>query len=254
MNSTQNLVQSSLIQQKVTEINIAGGEPTLSPYLVELAKYIRSKGLKVSLIHNGSGSMELYREIAPYLTTCGFSIDSVDSELQRKMGRCYRDGQVITADEYAEKIRMLRSVNPNIRIKVNTVVNQVNLEDNLAPQIAAWGVDRWKFLRCMPFSDGIHDNHHMVISDSDYTAYMQRLLTQFSAEYIPEQCRYQLGKTLVVAERSLAGSYIMVDSNGCLVDDTKNTSYTKVADLRTEDFREALSRLTLYEELYRSRY
>lgn len=243
-----------LIQQKVAEINLAGGEPTLWPNLTDLAKYIRSKGVRVSLIHNGSAPLELYREIAPYLTTCGFSIDSVDPELQQRMGRCFRDGQVITAEEYEEKICILRSVNPDIRIKVNTVVNSINLNDNLAPQICAWGVDRWKFLRCMTFSDGVHDNGHMVISDADYAAYIQRLLSQFGADYVPEQYCYRLGKTMAVAERSLAGSYIMVDSNGCLVDDTMSTSYTKVADLRKENFREGLSRLTFYEDLYRSRY
>lgn len=248
------MMKQTLIQQQVTEINLAGGEPTLWPHLIELAQYIRSKGLKASLIHNGSASLDVYREIAPYLTTCGFSIDSVNPEIQRRIGRCFRDGQVITAEEYAEKIRILRSVNPDIRIKVNNVVNSANLDDDLAPQIRAWGVDRWKFLRCMPFSDGVHDNAHMVISDAEYTAYMQRLLKQFNADYMPEQYRYKVGETLIVAERTLAGSYIMVDSNGCLVDDTKNTSYTKVADLRNEDFREGLSRLTLYEELYQSRY
>lgn len=247
-------MNNMLIMQNVDEINIAGGEPTLWPHLIDLVKYIRSKGIKVSLIHNGSGTIELYRKIAPYLTTCGFSIDSVNPDLQRRMGRCFRNGQIITAEEYKEKIRILRSVNPDIRIKVNTVVNSINLEDNLAPQIREWGVDRWKFLRCMPFSDGEHDNAHMVISDADYTLYMQRLFSQFHADYIPDQYRYRLGKTLIVAERTLAGSYIMVDSNGCLVDDTKNASYTKVADLRKENFREGLSRLTLYEELYRSRY
>jgi len=59
---------------------------------------------------------------------------------------------------------------------------------------------------------------------------------------------------VIVAERTLEGSYIMVDSNGYLVDDTKNNSYTKIADLRKDDFREGLSRLTLYEDLYNSRY
>lgn len=246
---------NAILNQKVTEINIAGGEPTLWGHqLIELAQYIRSKGLRVSLIHNGSASLELYREIAPYLTTCGFSIDSVDPELQRNIGRSFRDGRVISADEYAEKIAVLRSVNPDIKIKVNTVVNKINLCDNLAPQIREWCVDRWKFLRCMPFSDGKHDNSNMVISDEDYTGYMQRLLSQFGTEYSSEQYRYRIGNTTVVAERTLAGSYIMVDSNGCLVDDTINTSYTKVADLRQDDFREGLRNLTFYDELYRSRY
>jgi len=245
---------TTFIQQRVTEINLAGGEPTLWPHLIELAQYIRSKGLRVSLIHNGSAPLELYRRIAPYLTTCGFSIDSVNPDFQQKMGRCFRDGQVISADEYAEKFRVLRSVNPDIKIKVNTVVNRVNLDDNLAPQIMAWGVDRWKFLCCMPFSDGTHDNAHMVISEAEYASYMQRLLANLHSSYHPGQYRYRTGNTLIVAEPSLAGSYIMVDANGCLVDDTKNSSYTKVGDLRHDDFREALSRLTLYEDLYQSRY
>lgn len=245
---------SSFIDQNVTEINIAGGEPTLWPYTIDLAKYIRSKGLGVSLIHNGSGSSDFYREIAPYLTTCGFSIDSVNPELQRGMGRCFRDGSVITTEEYEEKINILRNINPGIKIKVNTVVNRVNLDDDLAPQICKWNVDRWKFLCCMPFSDGVHKNDHVVISDEEYSEYMQRLLSQFDTVYVPEQFRYKIGNTVIVAERTLAGSYIMVDSNGCLVDDTKNTSYTKVADLRKEDFREGLSRLTLYEDVYNSRY
>lgn len=247
-------MMNDFMKQKVTEINIAGGEPTLWPDLIELAQYIRSKGLKVSLIHNGSAPLELYREIAPYLTTCGFSIDSVDPELQRRMGRCLRDGQVISSTEYEEKICVLREVNPAIKIKVNTVVNSVSLEDDLAPQLRLWHVDRWKFLRCMPFSDGVHDNADMVISDTDYSAYMHRLLSQFDVMYQPELYRYSIGATTVVAERTLAGSYIMVDSNGCLVDDTKNSSYTKVADLRKEEFRKGLQRLTLHEDLYRLRY
>ena len=242
------------IRKKIEEINIAGGEPSLWPKLPDLVKYIHGKGLKVSLIHNGSGPDKLYEEIAPYLTTCGFSIDSVNSDLQRRMGRCFKNGQVIKAEEYERKFNILRNANPEIKIKVNTVVNRINLEDDMSEQVSKWKVDRWKFLRCMPFSDGIHDNSHVVITDEDYTDYMSRLLSCFNGKYDPEQCRYQIGNTTVVAERTLAGAYIMVDSNGCLVDDTKNTSYTKVADLRKEDFREALSRLTFYDDIYQSRY
>lgn len=36
-------MKQALIQQQVTEINIAGGEPTLWPHLIELVQYIRSK-------------------------------------------------------------------------------------------------------------------------------------------------------------------------------------------------------------------
>lgn len=48
------IVDNCIAGADVAEFNIAGGEPMLYPGLVELVKYIRDKGVKVSLITNGS--------------------------------------------------------------------------------------------------------------------------------------------------------------------------------------------------------
>ena len=48
------IVDNCIAVADVAEFNIAGGEPMLYPGLTELVKYILSKGVKVSLITNGS--------------------------------------------------------------------------------------------------------------------------------------------------------------------------------------------------------
>lgn len=79
----------------------------------------------------------MYRNIAPYLTTCGFSIDSVNPVFQRRMGRCFKNGQVISAEEYAEKICILRSVNPDINISILYPVKALAFADcNNNPDIS----------------------------------------------------------------------------------------------------------------------
>lgn len=47
------VVDNCISETKVTEFNIAGGEPLLYPALIDLVQYIRDKGIDVSIITNG---------------------------------------------------------------------------------------------------------------------------------------------------------------------------------------------------------
>ena len=78
----------------MAEFNIAGGEPMLYPGLMELVQYIRDKGVKVSLITNGSMMDEEWiKNYAVMYETIGFSVDSINDETNRKIGRCDRNGK-----------------------------------------------------------------------------------------------------------------------------------------------------------------
>lgn len=64
----------------------------LYPGLVELTKYIRNKGVKVSLITNGSlMNEEWIKNYAWMYETIGFSVDSLNDETNRKIGRCSKN-------------------------------------------------------------------------------------------------------------------------------------------------------------------
>ena len=246
-----NVISSGL----VSEINIAGGEPLLHPQMIEIVDCIRSYGLPVSLVTNGSLVTEDWiRRNGKKFKTIGFSVDALTPELQRTIGRCTNSGERIAPEEFGRKIALLREVNPEIRIKINTVVSQVNKHDNLAEYIRLWNVDRWKLLKMQIFDDGIHCNEGIKISDTEYDNYVSRALQTLGLTFSPEQVQYQTGQTQIIAERLLKGGYLMIGANGFLLDDTKNSSYTKICDCQTESFAEGLKQLTFYEDLYTSRY
>lgn len=186
--------------------------------------------------------------------TIGFSIDTLNPALQRSAGRCTHDGKVISSESFEEKINMLREVNPEIKIKVNTVVSAVNRSDNIAETVRKWQVDRWKLLKMQIFDDGVHCNSKIDITHKEYDNYVSHAVSEFGLEFDSERVLYQSGKTEIVAERFLKGGYLMIGANGFLLDDTKKSSYTKICDCQTESFADGLKHLTFYEGLYKSRY
>ena len=81
------IIDNCIAGANVTEFNIAGGEPMLYPGLVELVQYIRDKGVKVSLITNGSlMDEEWVKNCAGMFETIGFSVDSINDETERLEG------------------------------------------------------------------------------------------------------------------------------------------------------------------------
>ena len=94
------IVDNCLAGADVSEFNIAGGEPMLYPGLVELAKYIRSKGVKVSLITNGSLMDESWiKNYAGLYETIGFSVDSINDETNRMIADALlKDGTYFTVN------------------------------------------------------------------------------------------------------------------------------------------------------------
>ncbi len=247
----ENVMQSG----RVREINIAGGEPLLHPQMMDIVDAVRSYDIPVSLVTNGSLMTKNWiMQNAKKFKTIGFSVDALTPELQRSIGRCTGSGAVISAEEFGEKIILLREVNPEIKIKINTVVSQINKLDNLANYIQAWNVDRWKLLKMQIFDDGKHCNEGIAINDQEYDAYVNNALSALGIDFHPEKVLYQAGNMEIVAERQLRGGYLMIGANGFLLDDTKNSSYTKISDCQKESFHEGLKRLTFYEEVYASRY
>lgn len=122
------IVDNCIAVADVAEFNIAGGEPMLYPGLTELVKYILSKGVKVSLITNGSlMDEEWIKNYAGLYETIGFSVDSLNDETNRKIGRCDRSGKTIPADRIVELCGMIRKYAPGCRIKINTVVSALKI-------------------------------------------------------------------------------------------------------------------------------
>lgn len=163
------IIDNCIAGANVTEFNIAGGEPMLYPGLVELVQYIRDKGVKVSLITNGSlMDEEWIKNCAGMFETIGFSVDSINDETNRKIGRCDRNEKTIPAGRIVELCRLIWKYAPGCRIKINTVVSALNKNEMMFDFIDEIATDRWKILRMKPFQYGGFSNLDIQVSNEEF--------------------------------------------------------------------------------------
>lgn len=265
----EKIVDNCIAGTDVTEFNIAGGEPMLYPGLVELVQYIRDKGVKVSLITNGSlMNEEWIKNCAGMFETIGFSVDSINDETNRKIGRCDRNGKTIPAGRVVELCRLIRKYAPGCRIKINTVVSALNKDEIMFDFIDEIAADRWKILRMKPFQYGNFSNLDIQVSDEEFEEFVERNREK-NKEKREKQEEKEAGKEVragakagtetarreIVVEPDMKASYVLIDSNGCLLDNAVDEmTPVAVCDCLREDFANGLKKLTLDRKRYEARY
>jgi len=219
----------------VCRFNMAGGEPLLYQGLDELIEYINAKDIQVSLITNGYLlSEERIRRFKRRLSMVGISIDALHAGVLREMGRCTKKQEILSMNRC---IALCKSIKENdIQLKINTVVTRLNLHENMSNFIQTVCPDRWKILKMKQFSSGDNDNFDLEITEDEFNKFCSMYTS------VPH-----------IEEPSLKNAYIMVDSNGCLVDNSSENNQP-VVNLLQEDFVKGFDALHLDKKLYESRY
>ena len=191
------------------KINFAGGEPTLCPWLPDLIRRARELKLTTSIVTNGSRvTREWMDRVEGCLDWVAVSIDTVDPEKMRRMGRTTGNGPLSETD-YLRIMDMLRQ--SGVRLKINTVVTRNNHEENLAAFIVKARPERWKLLQVLPVggqNDGLID--HFTITDEEFTRYVarNRYVESMGIAVVPE------------SNDMMTGSYVMIDPAGRFFDNT----------------------------------
>lgn len=263
------IIDNCIAVADVAGFNIAGGEPILYPGLAELVQYIRSKCVKVSLITNGSlMDEEWIKNYAGLYETIGFSVDSLNDETNKKIGRCDRSGKAIPADRIVELCWLIRRYAPGCRIKINTVVSALNKDEVMSDFIDEIAADRWKILRMKPFQYGNFSNLDIQVSNEEFERFVERNREK-NKEKMEKQEEKEAGKEVragvkagtetarreIVVEPDMKASYVLIDSNGCLLDNAVDEmTPVAVCNCLREDFADGLRRLTLDRERYEARY
>ena len=257
----EKIVDNCIAGADVAEFNIAGGEPMLYPGLVELVQYIRDKGVKVSLITNGSlMDEEWIKSYAGMYETIGFSVDSINDETNRKIGRCDRNGKAIPAGRIVELCGLIRKYAPECRIKINTVVSALNKDEVMSAFIDEITADRWKILRMKPFQYGSSSNLDIQVSDEEFEECVERNREKNKEKMEKQEEKeakagIETARREIVVEPDMKASYVLIDSNGCLLDNAVDEmTPVAVCDCLKEAFAEGLRRLTLDREKYEARY
>lgn len=239
-----NIAESNLID----EINIAGGEPFCHPQLDKIIHIIHEHNLRCSIISNGSLlSADWIKRNIFKLTTFGFSIDSIQPETMREIGRCSKNEQILDIEEICSYINLMREENPLIKIKVNSVLSK--LTDEILPHEFFRNklkVDRWKILRAKPFVKDLFSNKDIVLTDDEWQEILvnNNIINENNKTNFP----------YIVIEESLISSYFIVDPEGNLLDNSKNENYVPVGNLLTKPLEEILCKLNFDYDLYSKRY
>lgn len=215
--NTTNPLRQSLTWSGI-RLNLAGGEPLLySNAALRTLAYARSAGLNTSIITNGSRlTSELVAQLAPLVSMIGISIDSADARANKAIGRV--DGRDVLMDTHAlpALLNLTREINPELKIKINTVVNVLNAHEDLGNTLAALSPNRWKVFRMLPV---VTDD--LAVTSEDFDAFIAR-----HERHINVMC--------VEDNDDMSESYLMIDPLGRFFQNTKGQqgySYSRPIDL-----------------------
>lgn len=203
-------VVKELAQFGFEKITFAGGEPTLCPWLDELIQTAKLHGMTTMIVSNGSRiTAEFLERNKNFLDWIALSIDSSKPLTNIQLGRAISGNKDIGLDNYMSMIQQIKKY--GYGLKINTVVNYYNLDEDFTELIQFAQPKRWKVLQVMPVL-GQNDTKvdELTISSNDFESFVNRhLALQQITSIVPESCEL------------IRGSYAMVDPAGRFFDSTK---------------------------------
>ena len=164
------------------KINFSGGEPFLykrGQFLGELVKYCKQELNidSVSIISNGSLITEKWmQEYAKFLDILGISCDSFIEDVNEKIGRHTRG---------KNHLQILRKVHDwcktyNVMFKINSVINSLNVEEDMSDAISELNPVRWKIFQCLKIegenygSEALRQVESFLITNDQFQAFIDR--------------------------------------------------------------------------------
>lgn len=230
-----------LAQFGFEKITFAGGEPTLCPWLSELIQTAKSHGMTTMIVTNGSGlTKDFLLKNQSFLDWIALSVDSTSSTTNFDLGRAIAGNRIIASEDYIRLVQQIKSY--EYGLKINTVVNQLNLEEDFTDFIEIAQPKRWKILQVMPVA-GQNDFKvdQLMVSIPQFDSFVRRHQSlKMVTTLIPESCEL------------ISGSYAMVDPAGRFFDSTvgKHTYSDSILNLGVE---EAYNQVRVFQSKFQAR-
>ena len=226
---------------KRRKVTFVGGEPLLFKGIYDAIAYARSLGLATSLVTNASLlTDDAIRELGPILDWLTISIDSTDESTNLKIGRAFR-GKPQTKGEYLRKIKLAKRF--GIRVKINTVVNQKNVDEDFNDFIGQVRPTRWKILQASRVEEENGNCFNQwAVTQEQFDAFVSRhtALSSQGVTVIPE------------TQSDIRGTYAMISPDGRFFDTLEGTyNYSRpILDVGIE---EAFSDVNFSMERFKQR-
>ena len=219
-------------------LNLVGGETFLSFRKVSrIIHHAKQRKFNLSAITNGSRlNDELIKSIAMNFCSIGFSLDSLDNATNLAIGRSEKDNPMDVIN-LLENINAIKMLNPDIDIKINTVVSNLNKTEDLSSFINKVNPDKWKIFKVLPVIT--KENN---ISQSDFFQFLNRH-SEFDSIISSED------------NDEMTDSYIMIDPVGKFFQNSNTTKgYVYSRPIIEIGIRQAFNEIEFDPEKFHGRY
>ena len=220
-------------------INFVGGEPTISPNFIPLVKRAKQLGFEVSMVTNGFNlckDSQPFDAILPEFSMIGLSVDSLNPDSNLKIGRAVKNS-VLTKEEYISLCKKIKSW--GCKLKINTVVNKINLNEDFNEFFSQVNPDRIKFFQVLkPNYKLKHNYDDLLITQTEYDNFVKKH-SNFSKIICSEN------------NEAMLNAYYILDNDGCFLD---NKSCKMSRSLVDNELSEVLKDITVNQDKYLARY
>ena len=221
-------------------LNFAGGEPLLlKERAIHAIKAAHQAGFKLSVITNGHYlNQQFIEQAGAMLDMVGISFDSQTWAGQAEIGRMDRHGEGISSHDLLARVALLRQQRPDVAIKINTVVNAVNWQEDFNQLITQINPCRWKVLQVLPVLDRVD----LPVTEQQFQAFVAR----HSGLKLP---------VVVEDNQIMAGSYLMINPAGCFYQNAhQRIGYDYSQPILEVGVEQAISQIVFTPEHFAARY
>ncbi|RKH71071.1 radical SAM protein [Corallococcus interemptor] len=200
----------NLLSLRFRKITFAGGEPLLCPWLPKLAAAAKAHGITTMLVTNGSRlDADTLARLQGVMDWVTLSIDSVSPQTHAALGRAV-NGRALPVEHYLSLAERIRSA--GMRLKVNTVVTNLNAGEDQTAFLREMRPERWKLLRVLDVKgQNTGKVEALYCPREDFEAFVTR-----------HRCLEREGIVLVPEDNEdMRGSYAMVDPAGRFFDNAQ---------------------------------
>ncbi len=199
------------------KITFAGGEPTLCPWISDLIKTAKNLGMTTMIVTNGSKLTEDFLKTnKTNLDWIAISVDSLNALTNNTIGRTLSNKKLFDAEHYYPLCKKIKQY--GYGLKINTVVNSKNKDEEFVDFIKHSKPKRWKILQVLPMKEQ-NDLHieDMMVTNNEFKSFVKK-----------HNILKDNTNIVVETNEQMKGSYAMVDPAGRFFDNANGVhNYSK---------------------------
>lgn len=166
-----------IISFDTDQITWSGGEALLVPHAISLMKYAKEHGIYNKITTNGKLlTSKKIEEIKPYIDLVALSIDSLQDETNKALGRGIEHRKTVI-----DRIKHL--MNEGIKVDINTVVTNKNIDDldEMGKFFRENPISgKWKLMTFFPVREkALTNKDKLEISDEEFLEKVNFLIKKY---------------------------------------------------------------------------